>query len=112
VHECSDGGFRVFEVADLIECMPKKFKPDLSCVKICMDYLQKSGYVFIKYKDAEKYCLMPLPVSYELVESESVKKQKDKKLLKIGILGYILVLFFAFLGSFLANIIFRVNPNL
>ena len=105
VKECSDGSFRVIDIDDLIVAIPKKFKPDNTSVNICMEYLQKSGFVLVKYKDNKNYCLMPLPKSYEMIESENNKKQNDKKLIKFGILGYFLVLLFAFLGSFLANII-------
>ncbi|MBO7527439.1 MAG: hypothetical protein J6T74_06070 [Clostridia bacterium] len=105
VCECNEGSFRVFEVGELIGAIPKKYKPDQTSVKICMDYLNKCGYLIIKYKDTEKYCVMPNSNAYEIIENSSQKRKNDKKLIKFGILGYFLVFFFAFLGSFLAKII-------
>ena len=104
--ECGEGSYRVFELGNIIASIPKKFKPDASCANICMDYLQKGGYVSIKYKDAQNYCVTPLPKAWELFESEQDKKAQDVKLIKISVLGYILVFIFAFLGSFLAIIIY------
>ena len=105
VCECFEGSYRVFEIEDLIGFVPQKYKPDNISIKTCMDYLQKGGFISVKYKDGEKYCLMPLPSGYEIIESEQEKRKNDKKIIKIGILGYFLVFFFVFLGSFLAKII-------
>ena len=105
VGECEEGSFRVFEMGDLVDALPKKYKPDQTSAKICMDYLSKSGYIIIKYKDSQKYCIMPTPSAYEIIENNKAKQKKDKKLIKIGVLGYFLVFLFAFLGSFLARII-------
>ena len=106
VKECSEGSYRVIDTNELINCMPKKFKPDDGTVALCMDYLEKGNYINIKYKDAKMYCLTPLPFARQILENESNEKEKTKKMYKIGSLLYVLVFACAFLGSFLAIIVY------
>ena len=106
VNECSEGAYRVIDMAELINALPKKFKPDDATVSLCMDYLEKGNYISIKYKDAKMYCVSPLPFARQILENESNEREKTKKMYKIGSLLYILVFACAFLGSFLAIIIY------
>ncbi len=106
VNECSEGAYRVIDTAELINALPKKFKPDDATVSLCMDYLEKGNYISIKYKDAKMYCVSPLPFARQILENESNEREKTKKMYKIGSLLYILVFACAFLGSFLAIIIY------
>lgn len=106
VHECGEGSFRVFDTKELISCLPKKFKADEQTVKLCMEYLEKGNYILVKYKDGSMYCVTPLPFARQILESEDNQKQKDKKLFKIGSLLYFLIFIFAFLGSFLAILVY------
>ena len=104
--ECSEGSYRVIDVSDLVDALPAKFKPDSGTVTLCMDYLEKGNYISIKYKDAKMYCVTPLPFARQILESESNEKQKSKKLFKIGTFLYFLVFVCAFLGTFLAILIY------
>lgn len=106
VNECSEGAYRVIDTAELINALPKKFKPDDATISLCMDYLEKGNYISIKYKDAKMYCVCPLPFARQILENESNEREKTKKMYKIGSLLYILVFACAFLGSFLAIIIY------
>ncbi|MBE7082952.1 MAG: hypothetical protein E7378_04725 [Clostridiales bacterium] len=106
VKECNEGSYRVFDIGEILECLPKKYHADESLVKQCMQYLQKGDYIDIKYKDNKNYCVSPLPFARQILESESNFKQKTKKFFKIGTMLYILVFIFAFLGSFLAIIVY------
>ncbi len=106
VKECSEGSYRVFDVKDIIECLPKKIKPDESTVKLCLEYLEKGEYISIKYKDENVCCLTPLPFARQILEAESSQHAKDKKLIKMGSFLYFLVFIFAFLGSFLAIMVY------
>ena len=106
VNECSEGAYRVIDTAELINALPKKFKPDDATVSLCMDYLEKGNYISIKYKDAKMYCVSPLPFARQILENESNEREKTKQLYNIVSLLYILVFACAFLGSFLAIIIY------
>lgn len=106
VKECNEGSYRVIDTSELINALPKKYKPDDSSVSLCMDYLEKGNYISIKYKDAKLYCVTPLPFARQILENESNEREKTKKMYKMGSLLYILVFACAFLGSFLAIIIY------
>ena len=106
VKECSEGSYRVFDIKELINSLPQNIKPDSSMVKLCMTYLEKGNYISIKYKDANMYCVTPLPFARQILESDDNQKQRDKKLVKIGSILYFLVFICAFLGSFLAILIY------
>lgn len=106
VKECSEGSYRVIEANELLGALPKKYKPDETSISLCMDYLEKGNYISIKYKDAKMYCVTPLPFARQILESESNEQEKAKKLYKMGSLLYILVFVCAFLGSFLAIIVY------
>ena len=106
VHECCEGSYRVFDVGELVECLPAKFKADSVVVGQCMQYLEKGNYISIKYKDGNMYCCSPLPFARQILENESNERQKVKKLIKMGSWLYILVFVFAFLGSFMAILVY------
>lgn len=106
VGECSEGSYRVIEIKELIGCIPKKFKADALVVEQCIKYLEKANYISVKYKDSSMYCLSPLPFARQMLENEESDKQKAKKLIKMGSMLYILIFVFAFLGSFMAIIVY------
>ena len=106
VKECKEGSYRVIDANELIGAVPKKFKADIGTVNVCMEYLEKGNYVSVKYKDDNMFCLTPLPFARQMLENESNIKAKCKKFFGVGSLLYILVFVFAFLGSFLAIIIY------
>ena len=106
VSECNEGSYRVVEIKELISCIPKKCKADNSVVNQCMQYLEKGNYISIKYKDNSMYCVSPLPFARQMLESEASEKQKTKKYIKMGSMLYILIFIFAFLGSFMAIIVY------
>lgn len=106
VKECNEGSYRVIDTNELKNCMPKKFKPDDASVALSMDYLEKGNYISVKYRDSKMYCLTPLPFARQILENESNEKEKTKKMYKIGSLLYVLVFACAFLGSFLAIIVY------
>lgn len=106
VKECNEGSYRVVDVADILEALPQKFKPDNGTVTLCMDYLEKGNYISIKYKDSKMYCVSPLPFARQILENESNEKEKSKKLFKIGSFLYVLVFVCAFLGSFMAILLY------
>ncbi len=106
VSECNEGGYRVIDTAELINTLPKKYKPDDSTVSLCMDYLEKGNYISIKYKDSKMYCVSPLPYARQMLENERNECEKTKKMYKIGSLLYMFVFLCAFLGSFLAIILY------
>ena len=108
VNECNEGSYRVIEIKELINCLPKKYKPDNNIVIQCMQYLEKGNYISIKYKDNNMYCTSPLPFARQILENESNEKQKTKKYIKMGSMLYILVFVFAFLGAFMAILVYGI----
>lgn len=106
VKECDEGSYRVIDCNELVNCLPKKFKADENTISHCMEYLEKGNYISIKYKDSKMYCVSPLPFARQILENESNLNEKSKKIVKIGSFLYILVFIFAFLGSFLAILIY------
>lgn len=106
VNECSEGSYRVVETKELIATLPKKIKADNSVVEQCMKYLEKGNYISIKYKDNNMYCVSPLPFARQLLENERNQRLKAKKFITMGSMLYILIFIFAFLGSFLAILVY------
>ena len=104
--ECNEGSYRVLEVKDLINALPKKYKADGSTLLHIMQYLEKGNYISIKYKDAKMFCVSPLPFARQMLENESFNRQKTKKYITMGSMLYILVFIFAFLGAFVAIIVY------
>ena len=106
VNECSEGSYRVVETSELTASLPKKVKADTNVIEQCMKYLEKGNYISIKYKDNNMYCVSPLPFARQLLESESNERQKTKKIIRVGSMLYVLVFVFAFLGSFVAILVY------
>ncbi|MBE7075028.1 MAG: hypothetical protein E7376_03525 [Clostridiales bacterium] len=106
VKECSEGSYRVIESNELLAALPKKFKPDEGTVTLCMEYLEKGNYISIKYKDAKMYCVSPLPFARQILENESNEQEKSKKFFRLASILYILVFVCAFLGTFVAIILY------
>lgn len=108
VKECNEGSYRVIDTSELINALPKKYKPDDASISLCMDYLEKGNYISIKYKDAKMYCVSPLPFARQILENESYQNEKTKKMYKMIVILYFLVFACAFLGSFMAIILYGI----
>lgn len=106
VKECKEGSYSIIDVDDIVLSMPKKFKADKEIILQIMEYLSNGEYISVKYSDDDQYCLCPLPFGRQFVEKDELQN-KNKKIIQIVEIKYnLLTLLFAFLGAFLAIILY------
>ncbi len=102
LNECSDGGYHVVESEDIKNSLPKNEKVDNVGIINSIIHLENQNYVSVKYKDDKKCCVAVLPYALDVIQTETLQKQRAKKYVKMGSMLYLLVFVFAFLGSFFA----------
>lgn len=58
--ECAEGGYKVFEVKELLAALPAEFGADAEELERCVLTLSAKEYINVKYIDEEEICLIPL----------------------------------------------------
>ncbi len=58
--ECAEGGYKVFEVKELLAALPAEFGADAEELERCVLTLSAKEYINVKYIDEEEICLTPL----------------------------------------------------
>lgn len=108
VNECKEGSYKIIDIDDIVLSMPKKFKADKEIILQIMEYLSNGEYISVKYSDDDQFCLCPLPFGRQFVEKDQILN-KNKKIIQIVEIKYnLLTFFFAFMGAFLAIIIYNL----
>lgn len=102
-NEC-DNGYKVIEVEDILKEI-KENDINQILLKQTLIYLDKNGYISIKYNDDNVYCVSMLPYGRQFIETRNVKDKQSKDM-KITIRKlYFEILLIAFLGAFLGTLI-------
>ncbi|MEG1752040.1 MAG: hypothetical protein RR247_03155 [Clostridia bacterium] len=106
--ECPSG-FKVMELADIV-CAVSKNELTAQSVLHILAHLDKSGYISVKYTDDSVVCLCVLPFGRQFVESRDRENLRQKKFKILGVKFFIAMLIVtmlgAFIGCFIAKIIF------
>lgn len=89
--DCPDG-YGVFEIEELMQVVPKL---NVVQIKSILKHLELTGFINIKYSDANSYCLAPLPKAKQIFEEKPIKKYWQ----------FILMFLMSFFGAFFAVLI-------
>ena len=96
--QCLNGGYKIFEIENLISSFPKPFSVDRQDLNECLFILSSREYINIKYQDEQEVCLSVL--SKGRLENE---RRLDREIEKIQLeKRYFL---YSFLGSLSGGVI-------
>ena len=98
-------GYKVIEIKDILG---KVKNIDKEYLKQVLNHLDNVGYISIKYKDKNVYCVSVLPFGRQFIEQESLNNEKNQKIKKIMYNFYIIFFFIAILVAFLGTLIYNL----
>lgn len=101
--ECEVGVYKVFEASELEKCLLEQGENVLNKY---IDVLESQGCISVKYKDKKLYCLTISSQAINFAKKERVNNNKLQYYSKFSGIICFLVFIFAFLGSFLAIILY------
>lgn len=101
--EIKNGGYKIFDLSDIIMSMPKHYRVDKESVKHILFYLERQDAISIKYDEDDKFCIAILPYGFEILENEKPKLYRQKNEKEKNTL--LLLFLFAFLGSLIGSAI-------
>ncbi len=105
--ECSDGNYKIVEIADIIMALPKRYRMESEAIKHILTHLERQDMIAIKYDDDDVYCLAVMPFGYETLESECpspVRRERDRQK-KLSIATIVLSFVSALVGTTLGILI-------
>lgn len=99
--------YNVLELREILNNLQDKNKMDEEVLLKNLEYLAEREFIDIKYSDENEVCLCLLPKSRRVGdEMEEIAKIK-KNYISLAIISSIFGFAFAFLGAFLAIILFK-----
>lgn len=101
-----DGGYKVIDVSKLF-LANKKYKGDFATLEEDVNFLKTYKYIDVKYIDDKNICLCVLDNSKIFQENLKLSRSQNFKGMTMAIITMILSGIMAFLGAFLAIILFR-----
>lgn len=101
-----DGGYKVIEVSKVFLAI-KKYKGDFSALEEDVNFLKTYKYIDVKYLDNKNICLCVLDNSKIFEENLKVNRSQNFKGMTMAIITMIFSGLMAFVGAFLAIILFR-----
>lgn len=90
---CEEGSYKIIEIADLLDNIPHKLRPDRDGLADIITYLEEREYIKCKYSDENVYCLAPLPkgrLYKETMEEELKSRFSYGRLVVMAFLGSVL----------------------
>lgn len=100
--ECNTTTYKVFEIQELIEKIPKEYYCDKNLILELLTYFSDKDLIVIKYQDEKEVCLCPTQKARALLDSkeDELKKTQEEQ-------GKLLIKVFvgSFLGNFLASLV-------
>ena len=102
----SGGSYKIFESADIISALPKRFRTDCDGIKHILTHLEREDMISIKYDDDDTYCLAVLPYGVEILENERPKK-KEKRNALLVFLSFLCAFLGGALGAILTYLIIK-----
>ena len=104
--EIKNGGYKIFDLSDIIMSMPKHYRVDKESVKHMLFYLERQDAISIKYDEDDRFCMAILPYGFEILESEKPKYFKQEKTREPSPLYFVFLI--SLLGSMLGSLIISV----
>ena len=101
VSQSGQGAYQVFNTEDMLSAMPKKFKMNADNISQMISYLAERGFISVKHRDEQLYCLAPLPKARLNAEQNETFKRDTSKNRKLIVFVLFLVFILSFLGAFL-----------
>ena len=101
VSQSQYGAYQVFNTEDMLSAMPKKFKMNADNISQMISYLAERGFISVKHRDEQVYCLAPLPKARFNAEQANNLKRDSSKNRKLIAIVLLLVFILSFLGVFL-----------
>ena len=105
LNNCSDG-YKVLDTHKLMSSI-KKYKQNYKLLEEDINYLKSRKYLDLKYIDENNLCLSVLDNSRILQENLKMDSSTKKEILGITMLTMFISGAMAFLGAFLAIILFK-----
>lgn len=102
---CTDS-YKVLETNNVLHSL-KKYKSDYSLLKKDIEYFAKRRYIDLKYFDEESICVSLQDNLHILEENLKVEENLNKKFVSMLTIFSCFSCVSAFLGAFLALVIFR-----
>lgn len=102
---CTDS-YKVLETKKLLSSL-KKYKGDMQMLRRDVDYFAKRRYIDLKYFDEDNICISLQDNISILEENLKVEERLNKKFVSMLTIFTCFSCITAFLGAFLALIIFR-----
>ncbi len=96
--ESSGGSYKIFESADIISLLPKRYRTDSTGIRQILTHLERQDMISIKYDDDDTYCLAVLPFGYEEIEEHPSERKQGKSSKWIILISFISALFGAIIG--------------
>lgn len=103
--ETKNGGYKIFDLSDIIMSMPKHYRADKESVKHMLFYLERQDAISIKYDEDDKFCIAVLPYGYELLENEKPSFQGQKHYTEKEKNQFVFPFLSALLGSIIGSMI-------
>lgn len=104
--ECTGANYKVIEIDGILNKM-LKFKLDREGLIKNLEYLQEREFIDLKFAGDDELCLCLLPKG----RLHSEESQKEKKInlayFKLAVVSGIVSAICAFIGGFLANLLFN-----
>lgn len=104
INNCKDG-YKVLETSAVLASV-KKYGGDFALLKKDISFLKSRKYIDVKYIDEDNMCLIVLDNSMVLQENLKIERGNKKGLALVVVLTAVTSGIMAFVGSFLAIIIF------
>lgn len=104
INNCGDG-YKIIETESVFSAI-KKYKNDYSALEADIKFLKSRKYIDLKYIDENNMCLFVLDNSRVLQENIKIEKGNKKDLIAMMIVTAITSGIMAFIGSFIAIMIF------
>ena len=102
---CGGSSYKILEISEVIDKLAK-FSIDYEILNNNLHYLQERQYIDIKYIDEKEVCLALLPKARIHSEEEEEEVKKKISYYKLAIITSICSVIGAFIGGFLAGMIF------
>lgn len=91
---CREGGYRIFEEQELLDCFPEKLRVDRDGLAHSLRYLSENGYLDIRYSEEGLYCLCPLPQGRAYSENVRTARTEASRKKRENLLVVLLGAFF------------------
>lgn len=104
---CKDGNYKVLEIAEILQMLPKKYHFSYKDLQNMLKYLTEHDFVDVKFVDEKNLCVASLPKGRLHLENQSKESKTADAFRKLFISSVIVSGLMSFLGGFLASLLFN-----